>query len=251
MINMTSVKTVFEKSFFLGTSECDINGCWKLSSLLEIVQNTANEHGQSLHIWHGDLHEKNLSWVLFKTDLHVDRYPRLGETVRVQSFFKDMRFSFLPRYCIIKDETGKVIVRFGSLLTLIDLTTRKAVFPKEKGVILPEPSELEAPLRISMKQRAVEGTPIKSICEPQYSDLDVNGHVNNIKYADWLCNCLGIQILKQFEIEYASINYCFEVLPNERTEQTLTVHEKEFQYCCFSEERRSTMIYGTLRDKVL
>lgn len=31
---------------------------------------------------------------------------------------------------------------------------------------------------------------------PQYSDFDVNGHVNNTKYLAWLCDALGFDALR-------------------------------------------------------
>ena len=34
---------------------------------------------------------------------------------------------------------------------------------------------------------------------PVYTDLDVNGHMNNTRYADLLCNALGIDLMKEFE----------------------------------------------------
>ncbi|MBQ4231185.1 MAG: hypothetical protein II671_06505, partial [Salinivirgaceae bacterium] len=52
--------------------------------------------------------------------------------------------------------------------------------------------------------RAVEHVPL-------YSEIDVNGHVNNARYADWLCNCLGVERLRRFEIWTASIEYRHEI----------------------------------------
>ena len=76
----------------------DLNGIWKLSAFFEITQETANEHCRALRVGRDDLAEKDLTWVLFKTDIAVERYPRLGETVTVETFTKKRFMHFLPRY---------------------------------------------------------------------------------------------------------------------------------------------------------
>jgi len=58
---------------------------------------------------------------------------------------------------------------------------------------------------------------------PRYTDIDVNGHENNIKYADWPCNSFGIDAMKQSEIAFASFDFQHEVVPNLILENALIV----------------------------
>ena len=57
--------------------------------------------------------------------------------------------------------------------------------------------------------------------EPRYSDLDANGHVNNTRYADWLCDALGIDMMKKKRIAVFTVDYRHEVLPGDRLEMVL------------------------------
>ncbi len=237
----------FEKRFHLGTSECDINGQWMLRSLLEMAQNTANEHSAALHLWHDDLIEQDLSWVLFKTDLYVDRYPRLGECVTVRTFTKGARSMFCPRYYLVTDARGALIARIGSLLMLMDRTTRKAVSPAERGIVLPDAEEEVPPVKISMGVKSLSGEEKRFRYQPQYADIDINGHVNNVRYADWLCNRLGIEIMRQYEISFAAIDYRHEVVPEIPMEMILTRSDDAFQFSGNAEDRQLFSIYGQLR----
>ena len=63
---------------------------------------------------------------------------------------------------------------------------------------------------------------------PLYTDLDVNGYVNNTRYADWLCNILGIDQMTRSEPETVILNYNHEILPGQRV--TLRRIQKDRQY---------------------
>ena len=44
--------------------------------------------------------------------------------------------------------------------------------------------------------------------------LDVNAHVNNARYADWLTDALGTSVMRQYCLKTLNINYAAEVLPD-------------------------------------
>ena len=43
-----------------------------------------------------------------------------------------------------------------------------------------------------------------------YGDLDINGHVNNVRYIDWILNGLPYDYLKTHELKEMEINYLAE-----------------------------------------
>jgi len=67
---------------------------------------------------------------------------------------------------------------------------------------------------------AVDGTEEILHHLPRYTDLDVNQHVNNTRYADWACDALGIDTMRECCLESMIINYNAEILPN----QEITLH---------------------------
>lgn len=231
-MNHELTKQPYEKVFFLGTGDCDFQGKWKLSSLLDAVQNTSNEQSDKLHIWHYDNSSRNLSWVLYKNEMELIRRPHLGESVKVITYTKGIRLLYCPRYCLITDEKNDIIAKLGFLLMLIDRKTRKAVSPTRYGIEIPDVLEIEPAIKISMKHKAVTGKSLLTKHIPQYEDVDINGHVNNSRYIDWLCNDLGFDYFKRFEIESISIDYESEILPEDKIETTLIFSKdrSNFQY---------------------
>lgn len=239
--------SVFKKVFVYGTSRCDINGKWKLSSMLEAMQDTANEHCHSLHVGRDDLVHNGLVWVLFKIDLQIDRYPQRGEKVTILSFTKGSTFKFFPRYYIGLDEKGNQIYKAGSLWMLMDKNKRRAVSSKECGVDLPDAKEYEVPIKVSVVSKNVEGEPQSVRYTPVYTDIDINGHVNNVRYGDILCNRLGFQILAENEISFVSVDYHYEVLRETVLRTDLVMKDEEFLLIGAFQEKRFFSIYGKLR----
>ncbi len=242
-------QALYEKRFLLGTGDCDLNGAWKPASLLEAVQKATNEHCQSLRMWYNDLTERNLSWVISRTDIQTERYPKLGETVLIRTYMKGRSSFFCPRYSLIVDERGAVAARVGSLLMLVDRTTRKAVLPEDRGLAIPDAADLEPSVKITLKRFQLEGDKQTSEYTPQYADMDINGHVNSARYADWLCNALGFGVLKTYEIGSAYLNYRAEVLPGETVENALIRNGDAFRFMGSVNGACSFDIFGYLRRK--
>ncbi len=234
-----------------GTSRCDLNGLWKLSALLEALQETANEHCRMLHAGNDDLSAMGLTWVLFKIDLQVDRYPRAGETVAVQTFTKGSSFKFYPRYYVVTDCAGYPVSKAGALWMLMDKSSRNTVTPKECGIVLPNERDAEIPLKISTASNRVEGEAISFPYTPEYTDIDRNGHVNNIRYADLLCNCLGLRIMREQEVSFLTINYGHEILPEMELNNTLIIGGNTFRFTGQTGGIVAFDMFGKLRTRAI
>ena len=95
----------------------------------------------------------------------------------------------------------------------------------------------------------LQGEEFVSEYQPVYTDLDVNGHVNNTRYADWLCNALGIQLMKEYEPDHIILNYNREILPG----HTVTLHRilkgNEFRLTGIVNDASAFDIGGTLRKR--
>ena len=77
-----------------------------------------------------------------------------------------------PRHCTIVNKDGTFFSRAASLWVLIDQKLRQPISPKDSGITLPSSQNIEPPLKLSFKQRFVEGFGLKSCYSPQYCDID-------------------------------------------------------------------------------
>ena len=83
-----------------------------------------------------------------------------------------------------------------------------------------------------------------------YTDLDVNGHVNNTRYADLLCNTLGIALMKEYEPDHIILNYNHEILPDHTVKLRRILKGNEYRLSGIVNDTTSFDIGGTLRKRV-
>jgi acyl-ACP thioesterase len=113
-----------------------------------------------------------------------------------------------PRSVVAYDEKRNELFRSISLWVLMDPETRAMVLPGKSGVIvngmlrgneLPSPGSL-APASLSAEvARTV-----------RFTDLDVNGHMNNTRYLDWLADLLPGSFHENHVIRDMTLGYVAE-----------------------------------------
>ncbi len=216
---------------------------------MEAMQDTANEHCRLIHIGRDDLAKRGLSWVLFKVELQIEQYPRLDQKVTIRTFTKGSRFKFCPRYYIIRNQEGQEICKAGALWMIMDMRSRTTLIPQKCGIEPPNEQYNGVPLQISTASKMIEGAKKIFDYQPVYSEIDLNGHVNNVRYADWLCNDLGLDLLREKEIQSLSINYNYEILPGVAVKHYLIMKDDEFQFIGRADDTQFFSMYGVLRNK--
>ncbi len=219
----------YHETFLLRNTHCDMTGAWRPSDILATVQEMAGMHAHLLGCGREVMLKDNLVWVLSRTELVMDRYPVVGEHIRVETFPAPNKRWFFPRYYLMVDEQDQVIGKAGTLWLLMDFGERKMASPQAVIGLLPDNSDLQPPLDMPGNIAPVAGEAGLSMRMPQYTDIDVNGHVNNTRYADWLCNALGIQAMQENEISHLLVHYTRETLPGQELTLALAQEGTSFR----------------------
>ena len=240
----------YDETFVLRPRDCDLNEKWRPSAILETMQDAAGAHSKLLGCGRDELVKRNIVWVLSRCELHMDRYPAVGEQITVHTFPTPTRICFFPRYYIFTDSRGEMIGKAGSLWLLLDLGTRRMLPPGEVGKLIPDNKDLSVPMNLPATVGKLQGEEFVSEYRPVYTDLDVNGHVNNTRYADWLCNTLGIEIMTEYEPDHIILNYNHEVLPGSVVTLRRIIRDNEYRLSGTVGETNAFEIGGTLRKRV-
>ena len=240
----------YDETFSLRPRDCDLNEKWRPSAILETMQDVAGAHSILLGCGRDELVKKNIVWVLSRCELHMDRYPAVGEKITVHTFPTPTRICFFPRYYIFTDTRGEMIGKAGSLWLLLDLGTRRMLPPGDVARLIPDNKDLSVPMNLPATVGKLQGEEFVSEYRPVYTDLDVNGHVNNTRYADWLCNTLGIELMTEYEPERIILNYNHEVLPGSVVTLHRILRDQEYRLSGSVEGTTAFEIGGTLRKRV-
>ena len=237
----------YDETFCLRPRDCDLNEKWRPSAILETMQDAAGAHSKLLGCGRDELVKQDIVWVLSRLELHMDRYPAVGEQITVHTFPTPTRICFFPRYYIFTDAHGEMIGKAGSLWLLLDVNTRHMLPPGEIGKLIPDNKNLSVPMNLPATVGSLQGEEFVSEYRPVYTDLDVNGHVNNTRYADWLCNSLGIDLMKEYEPEHIILNYNHEVLPGHVITLRRIMKDDEYRLSGKVNDSIAFEIGGTLR----
>ena len=240
----------YRESFPIRTCDCDFMGEWRPSAILTAMQEIAGMHSHLLGCGREVLMRNNLVWVLTRSEVRMQKYPRVGDTVKLETFPAPIRRWFFPRYYLFRNQDGETLGCAATLWVLMDFQERKMAPPGNVAKSLPDNSDLQPPMGMPGAAEIPENgaeTAIKRL--PAYFDLDVNLHVNNTRYADWACDMLGVDLMRDHRLESMRINYEAEIRPENEMELHLIRRDDRFYLSGVHEGVRHFEMDGVLEKR--
>ena len=163
-------------------SEVDSNQNLTVLGLIDYFQDCSTFQSEDLGIGVDYLNEHKVGWVVVSYHVSIERLPRLGEHIRIQTFPYNLKGMSGSRNYAIQDDAGNCIACADSLWVLVDLATGKPTrIPADIG----DRYELGTPLAIEKTNRKIilpeDAVPEEPIPVQRYF-LDTNHHMNNGKY---------------------------------------------------------------------
>lgn len=230
----------------LRSCHCDMFGHWKPSSILETMQETAGEHSASFGLDRRTMDGMGVAWVLSRTKVEMKRLPRTGETILIETYPTAARHLFFPRSHVFRDEKGEEIGTANSLWVLMDLQTRRIVKDERVCSLVPDNLHLKPACGMPATVRAAEGEVRRESVKVQFTDLDLNHHVNNTKYLDWCMNALGLEQLEESCLTAFDVNYEAEIRPGSLICTELNLQDNTFSFCGFQDQQKHFAVGGKL-----
>lgn len=200
-------------------------------SLLWLLQDAPMHQSEQLQVGDTYLKSNGFGWMLAKYDIKMTRYPKKGESVGVMTRPVGTKFHFVFREYVIYDEQDIEIGRVSSCWVLMNLAERKPVH-------MP-PVMLER-YRMSSEDNRVLSFPImprpksfdiEKMFYAQQSDIDGNGHVNNIIYLSWALDTLPDDITSR-HLERIEITFMHEVFLNTQIRSMAALEETDNGVVC-------------------
>lgn len=184
-------------------SEIGSDGKLTLASLLNYFQDCSTFHSEDLGLGVDYLARHHLVWVLCSWQIVVDRYPGLGERVKVGTAPYEFKGFLGSRNFVMTTEDGEYLARANSLWSLLNTDTWKPAMPTGEmleGYVLSERLEMDyAPRRIAVP----EGGGEREAIVVKKHHLDTNNHVNNGRYVDMAMEFLPADFsIGQMRAEY-------------------------------------------------
>ena len=182
----------------------------RLPVFCRLMQEAAYFHAEHLGVGHSHLSPLNMSWVLSRMRIEVNRLPKWGDTVRLRTWPSGRDRLFYYRDFEITDGSGALILLASTAWFVIDTEKRERLIP-DWWQTADYPF---SPKVFSSKLGRLKGCGCKGgkPAEVNYGDLDQNGHVSNIRYIEWILNNLPLEFHQTHEIESLEVNYLAEAV---------------------------------------
>ena len=194
------MKDIFKKEYKINIFNVDSDHICKFSSLVDFLWDIVISQSDSLGETNEGFVHNQCIWVLLKYDITIYEYPKFKDTITVDTKVIGAKKFYGYRQNTIKNSEGKVIGEVFSTAILIDFENRRPMrISSEQGEVYGLNRELhEVPplddIPKIKKEDYLKDYPVR------YSDIDSNGHVNNVKYMEMAIDTLPRSILNEYKI---------------------------------------------------
>lgn len=232
--------------FYVEPFHVDMSGRIFLGVLGNHLLNAAGNHSQRRGWGIGALNENRHTWVLSRLCMEMEELPCQYEHGEVKTWVESVIKLFTNRNFAVLRPDGTAYGYARSIWAMIDLDTRKPcdLFSIYDGDILRyvvSPEENVCPIAGHGRFRFRNAEHVRTI-RTYYSDIDINGHVNSIKYIEHILDLFPVerftrQYVHRFEIAYKTEAYLgdslnFYLQSVDENEFDIEVRKNESEIVC-------------------
>ncbi len=201
---------VWEETYQIRTYEVDCRNRLSILSMFNFMQDAAGKHAQALGVSVRRLLSENYTWLLSRLKIKIASYPDINDRIQIATWPSGVQRLFALRDFELRNESDQIIAAAVSAWLVIDVQRRRPVpilpfvdrlKPLEGHHVLPDTLD-KLP---EFKNRTYEKKFIA-----RYGDLDVNQHVNNVSFVEWVVEGVPSSLLNTSAPAQLEINFLAE-----------------------------------------
>ena len=220
---------IYSKNHTIACYEADANQLMRPTAMLDMMQEAANINATALGFGYDELINSNTAWVLSRIHVKFEKLPLWRQEVNLKTWHKGVAKLFYLRDFILSDTEGNTMIKATTSWLIIDMNTRRLVRNSDlatspdkcnKEDAIAEPAD-KVVVPVDIEPELVRKHPVT------WSEIDTNGHVNNVKYAVWALDAVKPEDIKERPLKELLINYDAEVMPGDTVKIYRTIQESE------------------------
>lgn len=183
--------SVWKETFRIRQFEIDTDGFGLITAIANYLQEAAGAHADSLGWSMQSLLDRNMGWILHRFTIDIRRYPKAGEEIQIVTWPSGADRLFAYRDFELFDMDGNMILSARTAWLILDIARRRPIPTPPDVVEIGAQSDRGADIQIDTKLPKPDGDPVRMIpITVRRSDLDINRHVNNVRYLEWAMETL-------------------------------------------------------------
>ncbi|MBR4848199.1 MAG: hypothetical protein IKV07_02440 [Bacteroidaceae bacterium] len=204
----------FSKDHTITCYEADANQLMRPTAMLDLMQEAANVNASTLGFGYDEMMNSNTAWVLSRIHVKFNNTPKWRDEVNLKTWHKGVSKLFYLRDFILSDKAGNPMILATTSWLIIDMNTRRLVRNSDLALSDTAIHAIETPadkvvVPVDIEPELVRKHPVT------WSEIDTNGHVNNVKYAVWAIDAVKQEDIKERPLKELLINYDAEVMPGD------------------------------------
>lgn len=229
----------YKRKFFIGYSNCDRKVNLSVLNSLYLIQDMMTEYFGFLKSDNIILKsENNAIWVLAKTKVHFNKYPKWRDLIEGTVFTTGIKPIRVETEAQFKDKDNNVLFYANQETCVIDLTDRKIrkinIVNYPTGVQIKEGINKEKYLRLN-----TEFTEADKVYEQKIhsTDIDFSYHTNNVSYVKYILNSLNSDFIDSHKITDFEIHYINESKEGQKLSIYKKIKDNEIEFLIKEENR--------------
>lgn len=206
---------MFETKKLIESTLVDQNQKLKLSALFGLFQDIATADAEQIGYGHENTTDTGKLWVFTRVYAQIDEYPTYLSVSTFKTYANQRKVFAFPRQLKVTSQFGATQARISSIWALIDRDSRKLIFKPD----LPEAEAFHEDDELPLPGKVVV-SPVSFVYSRKirHSDIDLNGHLNNTRYIEFIADCHDASFYKEKEIASLLLNFETEVAEGETIE---------------------------------
>ena len=202
----------YEYKVRIGLKDIGVEGLCKNKSILSYLEDAAGFHSDFVGSGIPKLNEANITWVLLEWKVKIITRPKYGEEILVQTWSKSPKKYYAYRDFKVLDKNGNVLAIATSKWVLVDFSSGmlKTIPEEMMEKYEPEDENVFESSEIA-KQKELDTYEYSKKFEVSRNYIDVNRHMNNIHFLDFVYDTIPIEEFEKPEFKNLRIMYKNEI----------------------------------------
>ncbi len=198
---------IHHEDFKVRAYEVDAKGKASVPTICNYLQEAAGNHATKLGVAVDKLFKLNMTWVLSRLHVQFVRFPYWRENIHLETWPSGKKGKYATRDFLIIDQNKNVIVKGISSWMILDLKSLRPISMPDFMKDIESPDRERAIDDQFPKLTAPDNPDIEKQFDVRLNDLDINQHVNNVKYIEWTLESIPIAEWKKKHLAEIEISY--------------------------------------------
>lgn len=198
---------------------CDFMGRLFMGHMGNHMLNAADYHSSARGFGMKYLMTIHRSWVLSRLAIEMEEMPSMYTKFNVETWVESAMRYFTSRNFRVVDNDGKVYGYGRSIWAMIDTESRQPtdIFSIDNGAINNWIVDDKAcPIDKGGRVKIDIGAELVRSIDTFYNDVDINGHINSVKYIEHVLDLWDLDWYREHQIKRFEIAYVAETHAGEK-----------------------------------